>query len=246
MDGRLDAVTTSCLPGSLIHESNTFINTRNSSRSGPVYSQSRDFDYNPNRRAPMSGSCSQQERLSKHASFDDSGLPPDGQPTDPSRHTGAYGHSSGTRHGPVSTSPRNTGMIVHEHNPGYFRFVPNKKNCSVGSIPNERYKLDDQSLKEHENEDDFLIYANVNSLCLCVFDGHDGLRGVKFVRKYMKANIFDTNSWTKLSEFDRREEIETALVEFIKVTDADFFKNIRHFIDEKLYVQSQIPKVMNG
>ena len=68
---------------------------------------------------------------------------------------------------------------------------------------------------------------------------------VKFVQKYMKGNIFDTKAWMKLSEFNCHEEIESALAEFIKVTEKDFFKNIKTYIDEKVYLQSQIPKVAN-
>ena len=248
MDRHPEAVTTSYHPrGHHLHGSNTLADSFNNplSRATPVQSQSVDFDYNLNRSTPMvlTGGCGQQDRLIKHASFDNSGLSPYGQHNEPARFASSYGHSSRSRHGPTNTSPRNTGNVGSMA--GYSElFAPDKRNCSVCTVANERYQLDAKSLKDHENEDDFMIYVNNYSLVMCVFDGHDGARAVKFAMKYMKGNIFDTKSWMKLSENNMPEEIETVLPEFIKITDADFFKSIQHFIDEKLYLQSQIPKVI--
>ena len=241
----MDAVTTSYHP----HDSNTLGSTdfSNSRRTAPVYSQSVDLPYyDPNKRPPimMAGSCAQQhERLTKHASFEQPGLSPRGQQLEPPRYTDtyghdAYGHPSRARHGHASTPQRHAHMLTD-----YLGDTLDKRNCSVYSLQNERYKLDAPSFKDHENEDEFLIHANNRSLCMCVFDGHDGSRAVKFVQKYMKGNIFDTKSWMMLSEINNHEEIESALAEFIKVTDKDFFKNVKNFIDEKVYLQSQIPRV---
>lgn len=239
----MDAVTTSYHP----HDSNTLGNNNfsNSRRTTPVHSQSVDLSYyDSNQRPPImvTGSCAQQhERLAKHASFEQPGLSPCGEQsryTDTSRHD-TYSYLSRARHAHTSTTQRHTDMVTDY----YLGDLLDKRNCSVYSLQNERYKLDAPSFKDHENEDDFLIYANNKSLCMCVFDGHDGSRGVKFVQKYMKGNIFDTKSWMMLSEINNHEEIESALAEFIKVTDKDFFKNIKNFIDEKVFLQAQIPRV---
>ena len=241
----MDAVTTSYHP----HDSNMLPGSTDFSnplrRTSPVYSQSVDLSYNDSNERPpimMAGSCAQQQRLTKHASFEQTGLSSRGQLSEPSRYAygyDAYGHPSRSRYGNISTTQHHAGMITSDD----LGDMLDKRSCSVFSMHNERYKLDAPSFKDHENEDEFLIYANNKSLCMCVFDGHDGSRAVKFVQKYMKGNIFDTKSWMKLSEVNDHKEIESALAEFIKVTDKDFFKNIKNFIDEKLYLQAQIPRV---
>ena len=233
-----DAVTTSCYHP---HNSNLVDSTdfNSTKRTIPVHSQSVDQPYyNSNQRAPImiTGSCGQQQRLTKHASFEQPGLSPHGQPLHPSRYSD-FGNSSRVQHSHVSSSYRNADSVVT------FGDLLDKRNCSVFSLQNERYKLDASSLREHENEDEFLIYSNNKSLCMCVFDGHDGSRAAKFAHKYIKGNIFDTKSWKNLLDFNDHREIESALAEFIKVTDKDFFKNIKIYIDEKLYLQSQIPRV---
>ena len=239
-----DAVTTSYHP----HDSNTlggstdFTNSNSLRRTLPVYSQSVDLTYYDSNQRPltMPGSCAQQQRLTKFASFDQPGLSPHGQLSETSGYTGAYGYPSRARHGHMSTTQRHTDSMATS---SYLGEMLDKRYCSVFSLQNERYRLDAPSFKDHDNEDEFLIFPNSNSLCMCVFDGHDGSRAVKFVQKYMKGNIFDTRSWMKLLEVNDHKEIESALAEFIKVTDKDFFKNIKNFIDEKIYLQSQIPRV---
>lgn len=223
------AVTTSYPP--YYHDSNTLVPSSNSvNRTTPVKSKSVDLDCFSNQCPPIMSSA-QQQRLTKHTSFDQPGLSPHGQASDSSRNTDNYG-----------SVKRNDSMT----NSGHFWLycAPDKRNCSVFSLANERYKLDASSYKDHENEDDSLIFPNSNSLCMCVFDGHDGSRAVQYVRQYMKGNIFDTKSWMKLSEFNHHEEMESALAEFFRVTDKDFFKSIKQYIDEKIYLQSQIPKVI--
>ena len=121
--------------------------------------------------------------------------------------------------------------------------IPDKRNISVATLHNERYVLDAASIKEHENEDDFLIHPNPYNLCLCVFDGHDGQNAVRFTSKYLKTRVFDTRSWVEISKTDQQNVMESALVEFIRVTDADFFKDINHYIAEKRRIQLQIPPV---
>ena len=230
MSGDSGAVTT-CYPSQYPPLDTTSSNL--SSRTDPAYSES---PYVSNQRSPimMAGSCSLQQRISTQpGGFEGpaAGLSPHGQRYDSPRYSDFNRYPSTN----MSTS--------HNTTSGHSGHLPNKGNCSVFSIPNERYALDASSSRDHENEDEFLIHHNNHSLCMCVFDGHDGLRGVKFVKKYMTLRVFETKSWISLSKLDRREEMEGALAEFIKVTDADFFRNIKHFIDEKLYLQSQIPKV---
>ena len=233
-----EAVTTSYHPhNSNLVDNNDFNITR---KTIPVHSQSVDHSYyDSNKRAPimMTRSCGQQHmQLTKHASFEQPVLSPHGQPPDPSRCTD-FGNSSRAQHSHASSSRRIADSMVT------FGDLLDKRNCSVFSLHNERYQLDQPSLIEHENEDEFLIYSNNKSLCMCVFDGHDGSRAVKFALKYIKGNIFDTKSWKSLLEVNDHKEIESALAEFINVTDNDFFKSIKIYIDEKLHLQSQIPRV---
>jgi len=122
--------------------------------------------------------------------------------------------------------------------------LPNKKNTSVYSVANERYVLDKPSIRDHENEDEFLVHSNNFSVCLSVMDGHDGLNAVKYVREYLWKKVFSTNSWLKVSQVDNPDQIKIALIEFIKVIDADFFRSISAFIHEKVQLQLQIPKVI--
>jgi len=127
---------------------------------------------------------------------------------------------------------------------GEVEILPNKKNTSVCSVENERYVLDKASIRDHENEDEFLVHSNDFSVCLCVMDGHDGQNAVKYVREYLWKKVFSTRSWLKVSQEDNADQIKTALVEFVKVIDADFFRSIGAFIHEKVRLQSQIPKVI--
>ena len=216
-----EAVTTSHHP-SQYHDSNTSFNSNATNRI--TVPQSVDSEYGTsNQRSPiMVSSCGQQQRMVENANIY-------GQPSDQSS---GYGHLPSASYGQHGVKCTHSGHLI-----------PDKRNCSVFSLQNERYRLDAPSYKDHDHDDEFIIYANKYSLCMCVFDGHDGSRAVKFVQKYMKGNIFDTKSWMKLSEFNRHEEIESALAEFIRVTEKDFFKNIKTYIDEKVYLQSQIPKV---
>ena len=237
MSGHSEAVTSSDLPPHY-HDPNAMSTSYNSTS----YRTNPSLGYGSNQRPPIAvRSCAQQQRLAEYANFNQPGLLPHEKPIDSSTYAGAYGHSSRTSYGGISTSQHHTDIMITSTHPGYI--LPDKSKCSVCSLPNERYRLDAPPYKEHDNEDDFLIYANQHSLCMCVFDGHDGSRAVKFVRKYMKGNIFDTKSWMTLSKFNHHEEMESALAEFIKVTEKDFFKSVRNYIDEKVYLQSQIPKV---
>jgi len=139
--------------------------------------------------------------------------------------------------GPSSSCPSSISSAEIE-------LLPNKKNTSVYSVVNERYVLDKVSIRDHENEDEFLVHSNDFSVCLCVMDGHDGQNAVKYVREYLWKKVFSTRSWLKVSQVDNPDHIKTALVEFIKVIDADFFRSISTFINEKVHLQSQIPKVI--
>lgn len=158
-------------------------------------------------------------------------------------------HNEGTRSRFRSTlTSRESPMGSARGNlPDNKRNIPDKRNVSVGTVANERYALGAAPTKEHENEDDFFVHTNPFSMrlcvCLCVCDGHDGRNAVKYTTRYLKARVFNTRSWRKMSQRDEPKVIEQALAELIKVTDAEFFKSINHFIAEKRRIQSQIPPV---
>jgi len=118
-----------------------------------------------------------------------------------------------------------------------------EKNVDLGSVPNERYALDGPSTKDHDNEDEVLVYSNNFSLCLCVFDGHDGEVATKFVKKYLHGWVFGKDSWLRISNSDNPSQIENALVQSFSDTEENFFKSIDPFIFEKRQLQSKIPNV---
>jgi len=119
-------------------------------------------------------------------------------------------------------------------------------NIDLGSVPNERYALDAPSTKDHDNEDDVLVYSNNFSLCLCVFDGHDGILPTKFVKKYLNGWVFGKDSWLRISNSDNPSHIENALVQCFSDTEENFFKSIDPFIFEKRKLQSRIPDVSSS
>ena len=121
--------------------------------------------------------------------------------------------------------------------------VPDKKNVSYGSISNERYSLDTDPFSDHENEDELMVYSNKYSLCMCVFDGHDGSNTVRFLKKYINHQVFGKPKWDTVTQSTKSEDIEKALVECIQGADEIFFKSIDPFISERQELQSKIPKV---
>jgi len=112
----------------------------------------------------------------------------------------------------------------------------NKPHVSFGSIPNERYVLGAPSSHDHDNEDEYLVdeSSDSSSVYLCVLDGHDGRNAVEFVKKYLQSNIY---------AIVQSDNPENDMKKCIKDVDAEFFKSIDQFIDEKSNLQDQIPKV---
>ena len=121
--------------------------------------------------------------------------------------------------------------------------VPNKRNASFGSVPNERYCLGSKPSSDHDNEDEYMFHSNEYSLCLCVFDGHDGSHAVKFVKKYMNEHVFHKPAWNDITRSNRPEKIEAALTNYIQTSDDVYFKSIDPFTTERQKLQSKIPKV---
>ena len=121
--------------------------------------------------------------------------------------------------------------------------APDKRNVSVGSVENERYSLDTQPCSDHVNEDEYIVYSNKYSLCMCVLDGHDGSHTVKFVKKYMEGQVFGKPMWNDVTKSNKSKKIEAALASYIQEADDKFFSSIEPFIRERQEVQSKIPKV---
>ena len=89
------------------------------------------------------------------------------------------------------------------------------------------------------------MYSNRYSLCLCVFDGHDGSLAVKFVKRYVNKHVFGKPAWNDITKSNKPEKIEAALANYIQKSDEMFFKTIEPFITERQKLQSKIPKVAN-
>ena len=115
---------------------------------------------------------------------------------------------------------------------------------SVGSVQNEQYSLGTQPCSDHGNEDMFIVHSNKYSLCMCVFDGHDGLHAVKFVKKYMEKYVLGKPVWDDMTKSNKPEEIKAALGNYIQKADDYFFKSIEPFTAERQKLRSEIPKVL--
>ena len=118
-----------------------------------------------------------------------------------------------------------------------------ERYISFGSIPNERYSLGSQPSSDHDNEDELIVYSNKSSLCMCVFDGHDGSHAVKFMKKYMNQHVFGKPAWDDVIKSNKPKKIEAALANFIEESDKNFFKSIYPFTLERQKLQLEIPKV---
>ena len=118
-----------------------------------------------------------------------------------------------------------------------------ERYISFSSIQNERYSLGSQPSSDHDNEDELIVYSNKSSLCMCVFDGHDGLRAVRFVKKYMNQHVFGKPAWDDVIKSNKPEKIKVALVNCIQESDVLSFKSIDPLIFERQRLQSEIPKV---
>ena len=132
------------------------------------------------------------------------------------------------------------------HPPSGLACAPNTINVSVGSVENERYSLDARPCSDHHNEDELIVHANKYSLCMCVFDGHDGSHTVKFMKKYMEQHVFSKPMWNDITKSSKPEKIKAALANIIKEADTNFFKSIEPCIRERQEVQSKIPKVTSN
>ena len=120
---------------------------------------------------------------------------------------------------------------------------PNKRNTSFGSVQNERYSLGSQPSSDHDNEDELMVHFNKYSLCMCVFDGHDGSHAVQFVKKYMNQHIFGKTAWNDIIKSNKPENIEAALSNCVIKSDEIFFKSIEPLTFERQKLQLKIPKV---
>ena len=123
------------------------------------------------------------------------------------------------------------------------RCPPDRRDVSESSMQNERYSLGTQPCSDHDNEDEYIVYSNKHSLCMCVFDGHDGSRTVKFMKKYMNDHVFSKPMWSDISKSSKPEKIEAALENYIQEADHKFFQSIEPFIRERQEIQSKMPKV---
>lgn len=112
------------------------------------------------------------------------------------------------------------------------------ENCSVSSLPNARYQLDEIPTSDHPNEDRHFSLDGGNYQALGVFDGHDGPRAAGFASNYM-MELFNSSSWKRIHDSD----VPIALREFFTAADRDFFQSIKSSIDEKERIQAMIPPV---
>ena len=117
---------------------------------------------------------------------------------------------------------------------------------SVGSVQNEQYSLGTQPCSDHDNEDEFIVHSNKHSLCMCVFDGHDGPHAVRFVKKYTEKIVLGKPVWDDMTKSNKPEEIKAALGNYIQKADDNFFKSIEPFTTERQKLRSEIPKVFNS
>ena len=124
--------------------------------------------------------------------------------------------------------------------------APDKRNVSAGSVHNEIYSLDTRFSSDHNNEDEHIVHSNKYSLCMCVFDGHDGLQAVQFVKGYMEQQVLCKQEWDTMTYSGKPDKIEDALAKYIQEIDDNFFKSIDNFICEKQGLQSdsEISKVV--
>ena len=129
------------------------------------------------------------------------------------------------------------------HPPTASASMLDKGNISYGSVQNERYSLGSQPSSDHNNEDDLIVHPNMHGLWMSVCDGHDGLRTVQFVKKYLEQHVLGRPTWDDVTKSDNPEKIKVALTNYIRKTDENFFKSIDPFIEERRQLQSKIPKV---
>ena len=129
------------------------------------------------------------------------------------------------------------------HPPSASVTVSDNRNFSCGSVENERYSLGSQPSSDHNNEDDLIVHSNMHSLWMSVFDGHDGLITVQFVKKFLERQVLGKSTWDDVTKSDNPEKIKAALTNYIRHTDENFFKSIYPFIAERRQLQLKIPKV---
>ena len=111
-------------------------------------------------------------------------------------------------------------------------------HCSVSSLTNARYQLDEIPSSDHPNEDRYFSLDGGTYQAFGVFDGHDGPRAAGFASNYM-MELFNSSSWKRIQDSD----VPIALREFFTAADRDFFQSIKSSIDEKERIQAMIPPV---
>ncbi len=114
-------------------------------------------------------------------------------------------------------------------------------NYSAASLENARYHVGGPPRADHSNEDRDFALEGDGFQVFAVFDGHDGPRAAGFASNYFMEH-FQSSSWQRVVPRDSRA-VQTALQEFFRSTEADFFRSIQPFIDEKNTLQAVIPPV---
>ncbi len=114
-------------------------------------------------------------------------------------------------------------------------------NYSTASLENARYHVGGPSRADHSNEDRDFALEGDGFQVFAVFDGHDGPRAAGFASNYF-MEYFQSSSWQRVVPRDSRN-IQIALQEFFRSTEAEFFKSIQAVIDEKNTLQAVIPPV---
>ena len=115
-------------------------------------------------------------------------------------------------------------------------------NVSSGSIQKRQYSIGTQPFDDDDNNEvQHIVHSNKCSLCMCVFDGHDGSQAVQFAKNYMEQ-VF-RQEWDIVTNSSMPEGIEATLAKYIEECDDSFFESIEPFICEKEKIQLEIPKV---
>ena len=114
-------------------------------------------------------------------------------------------------------------------------------NCSLGTVENVRYSLEEDSRADHSNEDRFFALEKRTFKVFAVFDGHDGERAAGFASSYMRE-LFNSGSWEGAVR-QGGEIIATALEQFFKATETQFFRSIQSTISEVQALKAAIPAV---
>ena len=112
------------------------------------------------------------------------------------------------------------------------------RRISEGTVENVRYHRDAAPVPDHKNEDVYFVIENERFYACAVCDGHDGASAATFAVENIKYYI-DSN----LERWLQNDCVETKLKQCILLTDGNFFKQRRKYIEEKRRIKVQIPDV---